>query len=237
MPTKRASMLQWVWVLSYKLNGLSCVTRAIFLGLCAADRELIGDKTVGGWLTLCPEYAFVCENSLDGSIVGYAVSAPEAKTFYTRFNMAWLPEMRLKYKKKTRHPSSAADGEELMLTPIEQMAQSFHLPSGEPQLPECCVTQNADSMQPQQPWGVGQMHVSSQVNELSLPKRLTMLMLACLRASGTIRAFVDLGSSCLDVTKEKEFYAGLGFQPQQLGEQQLSAEEQSKQANFLMRNF
>ncbi len=39
---------------------------------------------VGAYLTLCPEYTFVCENSLDGSIIGYAVSAPDAKTLYTR---------------------------------------------------------------------------------------------------------------------------------------------------------
>ncbi len=57
------------------------------LGLCPADRILIGDKEVGPYLTLCPEFSFVCENSLDGSIVGYACAAPDAKTFYNRYNM------------------------------------------------------------------------------------------------------------------------------------------------------
>ena len=49
------------------------------MGLCAADRDLIGDKDVGAYLTLCPEYSFVCESSLDGSIVGFACAAPDAR--------------------------------------------------------------------------------------------------------------------------------------------------------------
>ena len=55
-----------------------------FPGLCPADRELVGDKVVGAYLTLCPEYSFVCESSVDGSIVAFAVSAPDAKKLFTR---------------------------------------------------------------------------------------------------------------------------------------------------------
>ena len=69
-------------------------------GLCRSDRELIGDHAVGAYLTLSPEFCFVCENSLDGSIVAFAVAASDAKTFNTRYHMAWLPEMRNKYPRK-----------------------------------------------------------------------------------------------------------------------------------------
>ena len=55
--------------------------------MCSSDRELIGDKVAGSYLTLCPEYTFVCENSQTGDIVGYACAAPDAKTFFNRYNM------------------------------------------------------------------------------------------------------------------------------------------------------
>jgi len=45
---------------------------------------LIGDRECGAYLTLCPEYSFVCENSSNGQVVGYACAAPDAKTFYNR---------------------------------------------------------------------------------------------------------------------------------------------------------
>jgi hypothetical protein len=91
---------------------------------------------VGAYLTLCPEYSFVCENSLDGSIVGYALAAPDAKTFYTRYNMAWLPEMRLKYPmKKHLGQQQQQHLDESNLTPIERMALSFHSQNAESNIP------------------------------------------------------------------------------------------------------
>jgi protein O-GlcNAcase/histone acetyltransferase len=198
-------------------------------GLCLADRELIGDRMIGAYLTLCPEYTFVCENSLDGSIVGYACVAPDARTFYTRHNVAWLPEMRLKYPLRKTPSSSVVD--EDMLTPIEQLAQSFH--NEEPSLPAgilseggpasengqqvqkpvavCALCSDQLLLQMSMPWGVGHMHISSLIMEMSLPRRLTMLVLACLRASGTLRLFVNIRPE--DAARQREFYAGLGFVP------------------------
>ena len=59
------------------------------VGLCPADRELVGDKVVGAYLTLCPEYSFVCESSVDGSIVAFVVAAPDAKKLFTRYAVEW----------------------------------------------------------------------------------------------------------------------------------------------------
>ena len=183
-------------------------------GLCPADRELIGDRMIGSYLTLCPEYVFVCENSLDGSIVGYACSAPDARTFYTRHNVAWLPEMRLKYpQRKKSAPASAAPGvnaDEDMLTPIEQMAQSFHSPNSEFSVPSLLID-NSTPDSAQQPWGIAEMYVSA-MTEMSLPKRLTMLVLACLRASGTLRVFTEIKDTPNEA-KLKDFYASMGFLP------------------------
>ena len=71
-----------------------------FSGLCPSDRELIGDHAVGAYLTLSPEFCFVAENSADGTIVAYAVAAPDAKSFQTRYHGEWLSEMRAKYPRK-----------------------------------------------------------------------------------------------------------------------------------------
>jgi protein O-GlcNAcase / histone acetyltransferase len=61
---------------------------------------VIGDHALGAFLTLSPEFCFVCENSLDGSIVAFVVAAPDAKIFQNRYHVAWLPEMRNKYPRK-----------------------------------------------------------------------------------------------------------------------------------------
>ena len=53
------------------------------------------------------------------------------------------------------------------------------------------------------------MKVAANVSDVSLAKRLTMLVLACLRASGTFRLFVEVKAADL---KMREFYASLGFQ-------------------------
>ncbi|TRY79824.1 hypothetical protein TCAL_10265 [Tigriopus californicus] len=170
------------------------------MGLCAADRELVGDKLVGAYLTLCPEYTFVAESSLTGQIVAYSLAAPDAKTFYTRYSMAWLPEMRIKY------PLKKTNSDEDILSPIEIMARSFHGPGAEPVFPQCLADANPDPGQ--QPWGVAQVRLCPNVSDASMSKRLTMLMLACLRASGTIRMFVEVKVGDL---KMREFFSNLGY--------------------------
>ena len=62
------------------------------------------------------------------------------------------------------------------------------------------------------PCGVAKMRLSSTVvGDFSIAKRLTMLLFACLRASGTMRLFVE--AARFDV-KTRDFYATLGFMPQ-----------------------
>ena len=54
------------------------------MGLCESDRMVVGDKRVGAYLTLFPEYCFVSENMSDGTIVAFALTCPDATVFYTR---------------------------------------------------------------------------------------------------------------------------------------------------------
>ena len=74
--------------------------KCLFSGLCPSDRVLIGDHAVGAYLTLSPEFCFVCENSSDGTIVAYVVAASDAKAFHSRYHLEWLPAMRNKYPRK-----------------------------------------------------------------------------------------------------------------------------------------
>jgi protein O-GlcNAcase/histone acetyltransferase len=113
-------------------------------GLCRSDRELIGDHAVGAYLTLSPEFCFVCESSLDGSIVGYVVASQDSKIFHTRYQMAWLPEMRTKYPRKQVDVTA---NEDVMLTPIEEIAQSFHSDK-ETKLPSCVYSTQVHPMEP-----------------------------------------------------------------------------------------
>ena len=65
------------------------------------------------------------------------------------------------------------------------------------------------------PWGHISLFVSSSIiSDQSVTKRLAMLAMACLRASGTIRAFAEIKSRDLKV---KELYASLGFSTLILG--------------------
>jgi protein O-GlcNAcase/histone acetyltransferase len=100
------------------------------MGLCESDRVVVGDKRVGAYLTLFPQYCFVTENMSDGSIAAFALTCPDATQFYAKHNSAWLPEMRQKYPRK-------ASNEGAMFSPIEDMMLSFHLEDEVHELPAC----------------------------------------------------------------------------------------------------
>ena len=91
------------------------------MGLCESDRTVVGDKYVGAFLTLCPEYCFVAESTSNGTIIAFVLSSPDATQYQQRHNVAWLPEMRLKY------PRKVDDVNDAMLSPIGEMMLSFHL--------------------------------------------------------------------------------------------------------------
>ena len=59
-------------------------------------------RFVGGLLTLSPKYAFVVEDE-DCHICGYLAAALDARRFWTKYEMAYLPALRSKY------PSPPAD--------------------------------------------------------------------------------------------------------------------------------
>lgn len=58
-------------------------------------KDLQADRIVGPYVTLHPEFCFVVED--DVGIVGYACASPDYKKFRIKQELAWIPEMCLKY--------------------------------------------------------------------------------------------------------------------------------------------
>lgn len=58
-------------------------------------KNLQGDRIVGPYLTLHPEFALVVED--ENRIVGYACASPDYKNFRIKQEVAWIPEMVAKY--------------------------------------------------------------------------------------------------------------------------------------------
>ena len=59
------------------------------------------------------------------------------------------------------------------------------------------------------PWGLINLYIATSVqSDQSVGKRLCMLSMACLRASGTIRAYSEIRNRD---TKSKDLYTALGF--------------------------
>ena len=176
---------------------------------------MVGDKAVGAYLTLMPEYCFVLESTLDNSILAFAATAPDAVQFHTRNNGAWLPEMREKYPRKVNDLSAEAMS---MLSPIEEMMLSFHTDEETVGLP-VCLTSPPDHLSSGSgsssaegislPWGLINLYITPTVsNDHSISKRLAMCCMACLRASGTIRAYSEIRTRD---SRSKDLYAMMGF--------------------------
>lgn len=61
----------------------------------AEFKDLPADRIIGPYITLHPEFCFVVED--DQGIVGYAGASPDYKKFRIKQELAWIPEMCLKY--------------------------------------------------------------------------------------------------------------------------------------------
>ncbi|CAB1312411.1 unnamed protein product, partial [Coregonus sp. 'balchen'] len=61
------------------------------------EPDLIGDRLVGGFLNLSPDYGFVLED--EEGICGYALGTVDVKPFVKKCKMSWIPSMQEKYNK------------------------------------------------------------------------------------------------------------------------------------------
>lgn len=150
--------------------------------------NLIGDKLVGGFLCLSPEYCFVVED--ESGVCGYALAALDAQQFQKKLEMAWITELCSKY------PAPKKDNGEMM-TPSEEIISSFHNY-------KCTMPEEVYKHHP----SVVRMGILSTVSDLSVPKRLLACVLSTLKANGSHGLFSEVNVGDKTVL---EFYSKLGF--------------------------
>ncbi|XP_052771499.1 protein O-GlcNAcase-like [Mya arenaria] len=157
--------------------------------------NVIGDKLIGGMLTLNPEQCFVVED--EEGLMGYAVAALDAKTLKQREAVAWIPALREKYVKPASLPE---------LTPAEELIQNFH---NEPAPVPESVTSSFPSV-------IRLDVLSNRMEDCAVTKRLLASCLSGLRAQGSTGVYVELsvGDKCM-----LEHYRLMGFTPVNSSEQ------------------
>lgn len=148
------------------------------------------DRLVGPFLTLNPEFCMIIEN--DDIICGYACAALDAKIFYRNQELAWLPEMCLKY------PLSLLEAPDLSMAAKDSI-NHFHnfkydspqnVLSSHPSIITCAMLKDP------------------LIIDQSICKRLIVVLLAALRSNGSFGAHV-----CINRTDHfmYQFYTKLGF--------------------------
>lgn len=158
----------------------------------ASHPRLVGDKSIGHFLAFSPNHAFVCTNNL-GEVIGFVVASVNAKEFYRRTSIAWLPELRAKYPKVEK-----AEGE--LLTPCEATINSLH--TEEPCMPPGLADEDG--------WAVCKVVILPTIPDTSIAKRATLLLLGCLRSSGVLRVFAEISNA---EKYAQQAYLGIGFTP------------------------
>jgi len=162
--------------------------------------DLIGDKCVGSFLTLSSDFCFVVEDVAQNKICGYILAAPDSQQFQKKLEMAWIPDICLKYPLPIEklNKGEALTSVEQMINDLheEQKRKSFFIPE--------IVYNNYPS--------VCRIDLMDYVleNDASVPKRLLTCLLAALKANGSKGLF-----SISNGVKEKkaiDFYSKLGFQ-------------------------
>ena len=78
-------------------------------------------RLVGALLTLSPEYCFVAED--DSGVCAYLVAALDAKKFWAKYEIAYLPEMREKYEKPNAEEDKEMTEAEVCVELLEIRAQ------------------------------------------------------------------------------------------------------------------
>lgn len=147
--------------------------------------DLIGDKLVGGLLSLSLDYCFVLEDE-DG-ICGYALGTVDVKPYIKKFKLSWLPYMQEKYSK----PDAAK-----ALSEAEKLILTFH--EDDDELPESFLS-NFPSMI--------KVDVHRKVSDPSVAKSMMACLLSSLKANGSRGAFCKVKPTD---KRSLEFYSKLG---------------------------
>uniref|UniRef100_A0A671SI98 Protein O-GlcNAcase n=1 Tax=Sinocyclocheilus anshuiensis TaxID=1608454 RepID=A0A671SI98_9TELE len=148
--------------------------------------DLIGDRLVGGFLTLSPDYGFVLED--EEGICGYALGTVDVKPFVKKCKMSWIPFMQEKYNK----PDTEKD-----MSEAEKMMLSFH-EEEEEGLPESFLSNFPSLIK---------VDIHAKVTDPSVAKSMMGCLLSSLKANGSHGAFCEVRQ--MD-KRMLDFYSKLG---------------------------
>ncbi|XP_035771315.1 protein O-GlcNAcase isoform X2 [Neolamprologus brichardi] len=149
------------------------------------DPDLIGDRLVGGLLTLSSDYGFVLED--DEGICGYALGTVDVKPFIKKCKLSWIPFMQEKYHK----PDCDKD-----LTEAEKMILSFH--EEEEGLPDSFLSNFPSLIK---------VDIHAKVTDPSVAKSMMGCLLSSLKANGSHGAFCKVRQTD---KRMLDFYSKLG---------------------------
>ncbi|XP_058154525.1 protein O-GlcNAcase isoform X3 [Dasypus novemcinctus] len=147
--------------------------------------DLIGDKLVGGLLSLSLDYCFVLEDE-DG-ICGYALGTVDVTPFIKKCKISWIPFMQEKYT-KPNGDKELSEAEKIML--------SFH--EEQEVLPETFLANFPSLIK---------MDIHKKVTDPSVAKSMMACLLSSLKANGSRGAFCEVRP---DDKRILEFYSKLG---------------------------
>ncbi|XP_029814281.1 protein O-GlcNAcase [Manacus vitellinus] len=155
-----------------------------------AHPDLLGDRLLGPFLSLSPEYTFVLED--EGGPCGYAAGALHAEGFLQQQDSSWLPAIRHKYP-----PDLGTGGPALGQDALEEAVLFFH---AEPRAVPLPVLRRFPSLV--------QLGTAPRVLDVGASRSLALCLLSALRANGSRGVFCQVRDAD---RQQLSFYSKLGF--------------------------
>ncbi|KAM7052164.1 protein O-GlcNAcase-like [Acridotheres tristis] len=158
--------------------------------ILVAHPDLLGDRLLGSFLSLSPEYTFVLED--EGGPCGYAAGALHAEGFLQKRDSSWLPAIRHKYP-----PDLGTGGSALGQDALEEAVLFFHT---EPLAVPQPVLRRFPSLV--------QLGTAPRVLDVGASRSLALCLLSALRANGSRGVFCQVSDAD---RQQLSFYSKLGF--------------------------
>ncbi|KAM6346767.1 LOW QUALITY PROTEIN: protein O-GlcNAcase-like [Podargus strigoides] len=158
--------------------------------ILAAHPDLLGDRLLGSFLSLSPEYTFVLED--EGGLCGYAAGALCAEGFLQQRDSSWLPARRHRYPRDLG-AGAAARGQDA----LEEALLFFHT---EPPAVPLPVLRRFPSLV--------QLGTAPRVLDVGASRSMAVCLLSALRANGSRGVFCQVSATD---QQQLSFYSKLGF--------------------------
>ncbi|XP_031409601.1 protein O-GlcNAcase-like isoform X2 [Meleagris gallopavo] len=152
----------------------------------AAHPDLLGDRALGSFLSLSPEYTFVLED--EGGPCGYAAGALCAERFLRERDSSWLPAMQRRYPRELGVLGQGV---------LEEALLFFHTKPVAVPLP---VLRRFPSLV--------QLDTAPRVQDAGASRSLAVSLLSALRADGSRGVFCQVSAAD---HQQLSFYSNLGF--------------------------